>query len=96
MNNNSISRRCCNIYIYIIYIYIYIYKKNNTDNIKKSFEDSCLLLKGEFLGVLLGALSARLLGIMLAGKGINRGWDGVIRAAYGSMGSFIIRSSKRK
>ena len=46
--------------------------------------------------MLLGALDARLLGTMLAGKGINRGWDGIIRAAYGSMGSLIIRSSKRK
>ena len=34
--------------------------------------------------MLLGTLGASLLGNMLAGKGINRAGDGIIRAGYGS------------
>ena len=63
-----------------------------------SLEDSGLLLKGVsetiqnkakeekwgFLGMLLGALCASLLGNILAGKGLNRAGKGVIRAGYGS------------
>ena len=77
--------------------------------IVKSLEDSGLLLKevseriqneakqqkGGFLNMLLGTLSASLLGNMLAGKGINRGeyvskdlqsnkGKGIIRGGYGS------------
>ena len=35
----------------------------------------------------LGTLGARLLGNMLAAKGINRAGDEIIRAGYGSKGS---------
>ena len=66
--------------------------------IVKSFEDSSLLLKGVsetfqneareqkggFLSMLLGTLAASLLGNILAGKGINRAGEGVIRAGYGN------------
>ena len=64
--------------------------------IVKSLEDSGLLLKGVsktiqneakeqkggFLSMLLGTLGASILGNILAGRGINRAWEGVIRAAY--------------
>ena len=65
--------------------------------IVKSLEDSGLLLKGVsetkigFLTMPLGTLGARLLGNMLAAKGINRAGDEIIRAGYGSK-----RSSKNK
>ena len=66
--------------------------------IVKSVEDSGLLLKGisetnqneakehkgEFRSILLGTLGASMLGNMLAGKGINRAGDGIIRTGYGS------------
>ena len=67
-----------------------------TDIIKlvKSLEDSSLLpegvsetiqneakeLRGGFLSMLLGTLGASLLGNILAGRGINRAGEGVIRA----------------
>ena len=64
----------------------------------KSLEDSILLLKGVsktiqneakeqkegFLSMLLGTLGASLLGNILAGKGIKRAGEGVIRAGYGN------------
>ena len=64
----------------------------------KSLEDSILLLKGVsktiqneakeqkegFLSMLLGTLDASLLGNILAGKGIKRAGEGVIRAGYGN------------
>ena len=66
--------------------------------IVKSLEDSCLLLKGVsetiqneakkqkrgFLSMLLGTLSASLLGNILAGRRITRAGEGVIRAGYGN------------
>ena len=66
--------------------------------IVKYLEDSSLLPKQNseinqneakepkrlFLTVLLGTLSASLLGIMLVGKEIKRSGDGIIRASYGS------------
>ena len=66
--------------------------------IVKSLEDSGLLLKGVsetiqneakeqkggFLSMLLGTLGASLLGNILAGKGINRAGEGIVRAAYGN------------
>ena len=66
--------------------------------IVKSLEDSGLLLKGVsetvqneakeqkwgFLSMLLGTVDANLLGNILAGKGINRAGEGVIRAGYGN------------
>ena len=59
----------------------------------KSLEDSCLLLegvsqaiqneakekRGGFLSMLLGTLGADLLGNILAGKGINRAGEGIVR-----------------
>ena len=75
------------------------------EDIMKSLEDSGLLLKGVsetiqneakkqkggFLCMLLGTLGASLLGIMLAGKGINRTGDGIIRAGYGSLESKVFK-----
>ena len=66
--------------------------------IVKSVEDSGLLLKGVseivqneareqkggFLSMLLRALSASLLGNILASKEINKSGEGVIRAGYGN------------
>ena len=43
--------------------------------------------KGGFLIMLIGTLGASLLGNMLAGNGINRAGEGIIRAVYGSKGS---------
>ena len=62
--------------------------------IVKSLDDSGLLLKrvseiiqnqakeqkGGFLSMLLGALGASLLGNILAGKGINRAGEGIVKA----------------
>ena len=75
--------------------------------IVKSLEDSGLLLngvsetiqneareqKGGFLSILLGTLGASLLGNMLAGKGINWGRDGIIRAGYGSFKKTIFNAT---
>ena len=72
--------------------------------IVKSLEDSGLLLKGvsetiqneikekkrRFLSMLFGTLGARLLGNMLAGKGINRTGEGFITAGYGTK-RFLIK-----
>ena len=65
--------------------------------IVKSLEDSGLLLKGasetiqneakeqkgRFLSMSLGTLAASLLRNILAGKRINRAWEGIVRAGYG-------------
>ena len=40
--------------------------------------------KGGFISMLLGTLGASLLRNMLAGKGMNRSGEGIIRAGYGS------------
>ena len=40
--------------------------------------------RGRFLSMSLGSLGASLLGNILAGKGINRAGEGVIRAGYRS------------
>ena len=75
--------------------------------IVKSLEDSGLLLKGVtetvqnevkeqkggFLGMLLGTLGASLLGNILAGKGINRPGEDIVRAGYGRRS---LNSSKNK
>ena len=75
--------------------------------IVKSLEDSGLLLngvsetiqneaqeqKGGFLSILLGTLGASLLGNMLAGKGINWGRDGIIRAGYGPFKKTIFNAT---
>ena len=76
--------------------------------IVKSLEGSGLLLKGVsetikneakkqkegFLKVLLGTLGAGLLGNILAGKGMNRAGEGLVRAGYGNKkGQGIVRAS---
>ena len=76
--------------------------------IVKSLEGSGLLLKGVnetikneakeqkegFLKVLLGTLGAGLLGNILAGKGMNRAREGIVRAGYGNKkGRGIVRAS---
>ena len=67
---------------------------NDIMKIIKSLEESGLLIKsasktikneakeqsGRFLGILLGTLSATLLGNMLAGKGVMTAVEGTIRA----------------
>ena len=69
----------------------------------KSLQDSGLLLKGVsktiqneakeqkrgFLSMLLGTLGASLPGNILAGKGINRAGEEVIRAGYGNKDKII-------
>ena len=40
--------------------------------------------KRGFLSMLLGALAASLLGNFLAGKGINRAEEGIVRTGYGN------------
>ena len=66
--------------------------------IVKSLEDSGLLLKGVsetiqneakeqkggFLSMLLGTFGASLLGNILAGKGMNRAGEEIVRAVYGN------------
>ena len=49
--------------------------------------------KGGFLSMLLGTLGASLLGNILAGKGINRPGEGIVRAGYGRRS---LNSSKNK
>ena len=76
--------------------------------IVKSLEGSGLLLKGVsetikneakeqkegFLKVLLGTLGAGLLGNILAGKGMNRAREGIVRAGYeNKKGRGIVRAS---
>ena len=70
----------------------------------KSLEDSGLLLKGVsktvqyeakeqksgFLNMLLGTLGASLLGNILAGKGINRAGEEIVRAGYGKNGFLML------
>ena len=72
--------------------------KHDLIEIVKSLEDSGLLLKGVtesvqnevkeqkvgFLSMLLGTLSASLLGNFLTGKGINRAGEGILRAGEGN------------
>ena len=70
----------------------------------KSLEDSCLLLKGVseivqseareqkggFLSILLGTLGASLLVNILAGKGINRAGEGIVKAGYGNKKNWFL------
>ena len=74
----------------------------NLINIVKSLKDSGLLLhgvtqsiqneiieqKGGFLSMLLGTLGASLLERLLAGKGINRAREGIVRAGEGNNTNF--------
>ena len=77
-------------------------KMKDLIEIVKSLEDSGLLLKGvsetiqneakeqkgEFLSMLLGTLGANLFGNILAGKGMNRAGEGIVRAGYGNKMDF--------
>ena len=78
-------------------------EKEDILEIVKSLEDSGLLLKrvsetikyeakeqkGGFISMLLGTLSASLLGNMLEGKGVIRGAEGAARVGYTSKRSSI-------
>ena len=69
----------------------------SNDEIVESLED-CLLSegvsetiqneageqRGGFISMLFGTLDASLLGNILAGKGINRAGEGIVRAGYGN------------
>ena len=46
--------------------------------------------------MLLGTLGASLLVNILAGKGINRAWDGILRAGYGNKRGQKTRKKKVK
>ena len=73
-------------------------KMKNNIKIVKSLEDSSLLpeggcetiqndakeQRGGFLGMLLGTVGASLLWKILAGKGINRAGERIVRAGYGN------------
>ena len=50
----------------------------------KQFKMKLKNKKDDFLVMLLGTLGASLLGNIVAGKGINRAIEGVIRAGYGN------------
>ena len=77
-------------------------EKEDLIKIIKSFEDSGLLLKGVtqsvqsevkeqkggFLSMLFRTLGASLLGNLLAGKGINRAGEGIVRAVEGNKSDF--------
>ena len=76
--------------------------------IVKSLEDSSLLpegvsetiqneakeQRGGFLSMLLGTIGARSLGNILAGKGINRPGERIVRAAYGNKKRQQIRKKR--
>ena len=47
--------------------------------------------KGKFLSMLLGTLSANLLGNLLTGKGVMKAGEGVLRAGYGNKMDFQFR-----
>ena len=71
---------------------------NDIIKVVKSLEDSALLLKGVaetvqnevkeqkggFLSMFLGTLGASFLGNVLAGRGVNRAGEEVLRAGYGN------------
>ena len=52
--------------------------------VSKTIQNEAKEQEGGFLSMLLGTLGASLLGNILAGKGINRAGEGVIRAGYGN------------
>ena len=52
--------------------------------VRETIQNEAKEKKGGFLSMLLGTLGARLVGNILAGKGINRAGQGIIRAGYGS------------
>ena len=52
--------------------------------VRETIQNEAKEQKGGFLSMLLSTLGARLVGNILAGKGINREGQGIIRAGYGS------------
>ena len=54
------------------------------EGVNETIQNEAKEQKGGFLSMLLGTLGASLLGNILAGKGINRVGERVIRAGYGS------------
>ena len=52
--------------------------------VRETIQNEAKEQKGGFLSMLLSTLGARLVGNILAGKGINRAGQGIIRAGYGS------------
>ena len=50
----------------------------------ETIENEAKEQKGGFLSMLLGTLAASLLGNILAGKGLNRAREGMLRAVYGN------------
>ena len=52
--------------------------------VSQSIQNEAKEPRGRFLSMSLGSLGASLLGNILAGKGINRAGEGVIRAGYRS------------
>ena len=73
-------------------------KMKDVIEILRFLKDSSLLLKevsetiqneareqkGGFISMFLGTLGANLLGNILAGKGVNRAGEGIVRAGYGN------------
>ena len=53
------------------------------ERVSKTIQNEAKEQRGGFLSILLGTLGANLLGNILAGKGINRAGDGVIRNKKG-------------
>ena len=60
------------------------------DGIAKTVENEVKEQKGRFLSVLLGTPGARLLGNMLAGRGVIRAGEGTITAGYGSKNFLLL------
>ena len=61
--------------------------------VSKTIQNEAKEQKGLFLSLLLGTLSASLLGNFLAGKGMNRAGEGIVRASYGNKkGRGIVRA----
>ena len=54
------------------------------ETVSETIQNEAKEQRGGFLSMLLGTLSASLLGNILASKGINRAEEGVIRAGYGN------------
>ena len=52
--------------------------------VSKTFQNQAKEQKGGFMSMLPGTLGASLLGNILAGRGINRAGEGVIKAGYGN------------
>ena len=52
--------------------------------VRETIQNEAKEQKGGFLSMLLSTLGARLVGNILAGKGINRAGQEIIRAGYGT------------